>query len=193
MTQLKVVRQMDIHLSGPGTGQFYQTFLSDGSININLGGIRPPGLEKTEQAYTSYFEQHLTSGAPYIKGLYYPINERPKGIKKDQVIQLIRHAAKMILDGFDLPVNPQENLAVDGKLFVEMCQKDEEFCSLVTKRLPNKEFSCLDFWSEDFIHEYGPWKLGGFIHGERNISCPFNRTLLQQLRNKYGIKHYSNK
>jgi hypothetical protein len=192
MAQLKILRQMDIHLSAPGTGQMYQTFLSDGSVNINLGGLRPPDLENTKQAYTSYMEQYMTSGTPYIKGLYYPINERTKGIKKDQVIKLIRQAGQIILEGFSLPVNPRDNLAPDGQLFVEMCEKDKEFCSLVTTRSPYTEFHCLQFWSEDFVHESRQWKLGGFNDTGRNISCPFNRSLLHELRKKYGIEHYSN-
>jgi hypothetical protein len=93
IAQLKILRQMDIHITGPGTGQMYQTFLSDGSVTINLGGLRPWGLENTEKAYTSYLEQHMTSGAPYIKGLYYPINERPKGINKDEVVNRARNEA----------------------------------------------------------------------------------------------------
>ncbi|CAF4490791.1 unnamed protein product [Rotaria sp. Silwood2] len=187
--QLKILRQMDIHITGPGTGQMYQTFLSDGSVTINLGGIRPSELENTERAYSSYFEQHMTSGTPYIKGLYYPINKRPKGIKKDEVIKLIRQASRLILQGFSLPVNAYDNLASDGKLFVEMCEKDKEFCSLVTKRIPETGFGCLDFWTEDFVHEYRQWQLGGFLDNGRNISCPFNRSLLHDLRKKYGI-HY---
>jgi len=192
ITQLKILQQMDIHVSGPGTGQMYQTFLSDGSVHINLGGLRPWGLEKTDKAFTSYLEQMVTGGTPYIKGLYYPINERVKGIKKDEVVKLIRQAAQLILDGFSLPVNPQENLATDGRLFVEMCQKDKEFCSLVTIRTPNKFFHCLDLWIEDFVHEERQWAENGFIDNGRNITCPFNHTLLRELRVKYGIKHNSN-
>ncbi|CAF4327449.1 unnamed protein product, partial [Rotaria sordida] len=125
IAQLKILRQMDIHITGPGTGQMYQTFLSDGSITINLGGIKPRKLENTDKAYSSYLEQYMTSGTPYIKGLYYPINERQKGIKKDEVIKLIRQASKLILEGFSLPVNAHDNLAPDGQLFVEMCEKDK--------------------------------------------------------------------
>ncbi|CAF4736257.1 unnamed protein product [Rotaria sp. Silwood2] len=131
----------------------------------------------------------MTSGTPYIKGLYYPINQRPKGIKKDKVIKLIRQASRLILQGFSLPVNTHDNLASDGKLFVEMCEKDKEFCSLVTKRIPETGFDCLNFWTEDFVHEYRQWQLGGFLDNGRNISCPFNRSLLHELRKKYGIHH----
>jgi hypothetical protein len=189
IAQLKLVRQMDIHVSGPGTGQMYQTFLSDGSVTINLGGIRPWGSENTVKAFTSYQEQYLTSGAPYIKGLYYPIHERLKGIQKDEVVKLIRQAAQLILQGFSLPVNPRENLAVDGLLFVEMCEKDKEFCSLATKRLPGPLFGCVDTWAEDVVHENRPWLIEGSIFEGNNVTCPLNRSLLHELRDKYGIKH----
>ncbi|CAF1555064.1 unnamed protein product, partial [Adineta steineri] len=142
------------------------------------------------KAYASYLEQHMTSGTPYIKGLYYPINERIKGIKKDELIKLIRQAGQLILQGFSLPVQPRENLAADGQLFVEMCEKDKEFCTSVTTRSPHKKFICLEFWVEDFVHEHNQWKDGGYIDNGQNISCSFNRSLLRQLREKYGIKHY---
>ncbi len=189
IAQLKLLREMDIHICGPGTGQMYQTFLSDGSVTINLGGIRPWGSENTEKAFHSYLEQYLTSGTPYIKGLYYPINERVKGIQKDEVVKLIRQAGQLILQGFSLPVNPRENLAVDGQLFVEMCEKDKEFCSLVTTRLPDRSYACVNIWVEDFVHEYLQWQVGGFIYQGENITCPYNHSLLHELRDKYGIKH----
>ncbi|CAF1144029.1 unnamed protein product [Rotaria sordida] len=189
IAQLKILRQMDIHITGPGSGQMYQTFLSDGSITINLGGIKPRKLENIDKAYSSYLEQYMTSGTPYIKGLYYPINERQKGIKKDEVIKLIQQASKLILEGFSLPVNAHDNLAPDGQLFVEMCEKDKEFCSQVTTRTSDRNSDCLDFWVEDFVHEHRQWQVGGFIENDRNISCPFNHSLLHELREKYRIKH----
>ena len=193
IAQLKLVQQTDIHICGPGTGQMYQTFLSDGSVHINLGGIRPWGLENMQEAYTSYLEQYMTSGTPYIKGLFYSINQRTKGIKKDEVVRLIREAGEMILGGFKLPVDPINNLAADGQLFVEMCQRDRDFCSLVTNRSTSINFNCVDLWVEDFVHEHRQWKLGGFLDGKQNISCAFNHTLLRELRYKYGIKHHSDK
>ncbi|CAF3875256.1 unnamed protein product [Rotaria sp. Silwood1] len=189
IAQLKLLRQMDIHITGPGTGQMYQTFLSDGSVMINIGGIRPWAAEKTERAYSSYLEQQMTSGTPYIKGLFYPINERQKGIQKNEVVKLIRQASQLILEGFSLPVNPRDNLAPDGQLFVEMCEKDKEFCSMVTNRISSKYYPCLDIWVEDFVHEHHQWQLGGLNDNGRKIDCPFNHTLLHELRKKYGILH----
>ena len=120
---IRLVQQMDIHISALGTGQMYQTFLSDGSVHINLGSLKSEGFEKTEQAFTSFGEQYMASGIPYIKGFYYPINERTKGIKKDQVVKLVQQAGQLIFQGFSIPVNPYENLATDGHLFVEMCDE----------------------------------------------------------------------
>jgi hypothetical protein len=180
---------MDIHIAGPGTAQMYQTFLSDGSVHINLGGLKLHEFQTTENAFTSFGEQYMTSGTPYIKGLYYPINQRPNGIKKDEVIKLIRQAAQLILQGFSLPVNPRENLAADGKLFVEMCEKDKQFCSLVTTRASATKFECLNFWIEELVHEYRHWKMGGIIDNNKNISCYYNHTLLHELREKYGIQY----
>jgi hypothetical protein len=190
--QLRLLRKIDIHVAGPGTGQMYQPFLSDGSVNINLGGIRPWRPNNTRIAYTSFLEQYMTAGTPYIKGLYYPINERQKGIQKNEVVKLIRNAGKLIMEGFSIPVNPKDNLAADGQLFVDMCENDRDLCKLVTTRSPNTNFHCIDLWVEDLIHEYKQWKTEGFIDNGRTVSCPFNHTLLHELRQKYGIHHYEN-
>ena len=186
--QLRVLRDMDIHITGPGTGQMYQTFLSDGSININLGGLNPYQKETTPIAYPSFLEQYVTAGTPYIKGLYYPINKRRDGIKRVEVVKLIRQAGRMIMKGFPLPVNPTQNLAPDGQVFVEQCKNDEHFCSLVTLRKPGY-FWCNNMWTEDLVHERRQWAVGGFPIGGANVSCAFNRTLLRSLRQTYGIEY----
>ena len=189
IAHLKTMRKMDIHVVGPGTGQMYQTFLPDGSVHINLGGLRPVEKLYSKEAYASFLEQYMTSGTPYIKGLYYPINERPEGIKKNHVVQLIRDAAQLILQGFSLPVDPPDNLAADGQLFIEMCAKDPQFCSMVTHRSLQTNSLCLDLWVEDFVHEYEQWSVNGSKTDHGVVTCPFNRTLLHQLREKYRILH----
>jgi hypothetical protein len=188
IAQLRVLRNMDIHITGPGTGQMYQTFLSDGSVNINLGGMNPWRKENTSIAYPSFLEQYVTAGTPYIKGLYYPINKRRDGIKKTEVVKLIKQAAQLIMQGFSIPVNPKDNLAPDGKVFVDQCKNDEDFCRLVTIRKPGY-FWCNNMWTEDLVHERRQWAEGGFPINGANVSCAFNRTLLRSLRQKYGIEY----
>ncbi|CAF4168568.1 unnamed protein product [Rotaria sordida] len=188
--QLRLLRTMDIHIIGPGTGAMYQTFLSDGSVVINLGGLIPLRPEDQNITHTAYMEQYMTSGAPYLKALYYPINERPKGIKREEVVKLIRQAAKLIMNGFSIPVNPKDNLAPDGQLFIEMCERDKKFCELVTTRARDTDFGCYNFWVEEFIHERGPWREQVSTDGIRKTHCPYNLTLMRELRDKYGIRHY---
>ena len=182
--QLDILRTMDIHVTGPGTGQFYQTFLSDGSVTINLGGVGTMKEGNRSIHYTKFMEQYITSGTPYLKGLFYPINERTAGIKKQRMMELIYNASKLIMDGFHIPVNPRENLATDGQLFTELCERDKEFCTAFTVRKLTGEFRCMDSWPELVVHEDDVWG----DNGKKNI-CPLNRTLLHELRIKYGIYH----
>jgi hypothetical protein len=188
MGHLRLLQDMNIHISGPGTGQMYQTFLSDGSVNINLGGLSYIKQSITRENYTSFLEQYMTSGTPYIKGLYYPINERTKGIKKEILIKLIREAAQLILNGFSIPVNPKDNLAPDGQLFIEMCKLDKKFCRAVTDRWREENSWCIDTWPEDIVYENGVWSLQGIRTDDgKNLTCPYNQTLLHQLRQNYNI------
>ncbi|CAF2113411.1 unnamed protein product [Rotaria magnacalcarata] len=92
MVQLRLVRSMDIHIAGP----------------------------KHRKAYASFLEQYLTAGVPYIEDLYCPISECRNGMKHLELVKLIRCTAKLITNGFQIPVNPTENLAPDDQIFVEM-------------------------------------------------------------------------
>ncbi|CAF4726185.1 unnamed protein product, partial [Rotaria sp. Silwood2] len=75
---------MDIQIIAPGTGAMYQSFVPDGSVVINVGGLISSTPQDQNITYTAYMEQYMASGAPYLKALYYPINERPKGIKREE-------------------------------------------------------------------------------------------------------------
>ncbi len=88
ITHLRLLQDINIHIAGPRMGQMYQTFLLD-----NLGGLGYIKQNTTVENYTSFTEQYMTAGTPYIKGLYYPINERTKG------------AAQLIIDRFSISVN----------------------------------------------------------------------------------------
>ncbi|CAF3815126.1 unnamed protein product [Rotaria sp. Silwood1] len=188
--QLRLLRTMDIQITGPGTGSMYQSFVPDGSVVINAGGLIPLRAEDRNITYTSFMEQYMASGAPYLKALYYPINDRPKGIKRQQLVKLIREAAKLIMNGFSMPVNPRDNLAPDGQLFVELCEKDKALCELITARARGTGFDCYHFWVEELIHERGPWREVVGSDGKRKTQCPFNQSLMRELRDKYGIRHY---
>ena len=180
---------MDVHLAGPGTGQMYQTFLADGAVHINLGGVIATSEKNRARNYTSFLEQQVSAGTPYIRALYYPINARPFGIKKDRVVELVLQAARLILAGFPVPVDPKDNLAPDGLLFTELCQLDTQFCAAVTDRPLVLEGSCFDTWPEEVVHEIGLWSLNQPSSQNKTNPCPLNRTVLDALRRKHGIEH----
>lgn len=184
---LRLLQNMDIYVTGPGTGQMYQTFLADGSVLVNLGGLGYIKQNNTVKKYASFLEQYMTAGTPYIKGLYYPINERSNDIKRDILISLIRKAGQLIVDGFSIPVNARDNLAPDGQLFIEMCELDKEFCTTVTERSEQNNFLCIDTWPEEIIHENGPWSSEYVLDNNKTFTCSHNRTLLFQLKKKYNI------
>ncbi|UJR20031.1 hypothetical protein I4U23_023165 [Adineta vaga] len=188
---LQLLQNVDIHITGPGTGQMYQTFLSDGSININLGGLHYIKHNMTYDKYPVFMEQYVTSGISYIKGLYYPMNERSNGIRRKILIKLIREAAQLITNGFSIPINPNDNLAAYGQLFIEMCERDKNFCRTVTDRWEENNFWCFNTWPETIIYEDGPWSLDGIIDDDKNVTCSYNRTLLYELKEKYNITERS--
>ena len=73
-------------------------------------------------------------------------------------------------------------------MFVDQCENDKDFCTLVTVR-KSGYFWCNNMWTEDLVHERRQWAEGGILMGDRNVSCSFNRTLLRSLRQKYGIEY----
>lgn len=183
---LQLLSRTDIYITGPGTSQMYQTFLGDGSVIINLGGLLSI-KGNTSSYYVSFMEQYMTAGTPFIKGLYYPMAQRINGIKRHILLDLVKQATRLVKQSFSIPVNPLDNLASDGQLFVEMCSLDKLFCSTVTDRSAETSFWCIDTWPEDIVHENGPWSEQGIIDQDQRIVCPINRTLLKALRVKYGI------
>ena len=107
-------------------------------------------------------------------------------------MKLIEEAADLISNGFAVPVNPKDSLVADGKLFIDMCEKDVEFCKLATERKVGRELHCNTMWIEEFVHEVKMWSPEDFIADGRQTTCPFNHTLLRELRQKYGITHEVN-
>ena len=187
VSHLQFMSTADIHVAGPGTGQMYQSFLPDGSVHINLGGVRLASDRNISMNFTSFLEQYMTAGTPYIKGLYYSISTRPLGINRGDIVKLVRDAAQLIMRGFSLPVNARENLAPDGQLFTEMCSLDRQFCASVTERLAGVEQVCSETWPEDIVYEYQQWAPNALTDQNQTIQCPLNRTLLHVLRQKYGL------
>ncbi len=140
--QMKELEDVDIHISGPGTGIMYMPFLKKGAVNINLGymehsqtnGSRPNIFIKdckyTDFIFPGWMEQSVCNGASYISSLYYDrVNynniefEEMKRIT-DKAIGMINN--KILLDN---------NLNTDAKIFVEYCRRSnnsDKYCRYLT-------------------------------------------------------------
>ncbi|CAF3750758.1 unnamed protein product [Rotaria socialis] len=151
------------------------------------------GQEQFRKTYASFVEQYLIAGVPYIRDLYCPINECRNGIRRLELVKLIRCTAKLITNGFQVPVNPTENLAPDGQVFVEILEKDQQLCERVITTSPDVHFDCIQICIEDFVHEQRQWQAEVFLINNRRIICAFNHTLVHELRKNYGIDHFDEK
>jgi len=81
--QMKELIDVDIHITGPGTGMMYMPFLKKGAVNINLGyieyiqtnsarpNIKIEGLENDKLIIPGWMEQSVCAGADYVNTLYY--------------------------------------------------------------------------------------------------------------------------
>lgn len=104
---LKVIRSTDVHISGPGTGQMYQTLLPDGAVHINLGA--PAGCPR------GYMEEYMAEGAPYLRALYYT---NPGGlIDPGMFLSVVRQAKEILTRGLSMPVPIGTNLSPVGQVY----------------------------------------------------------------------------
>lgn len=111
---LEIIGSTDVHISAPGTGQMYQTFLPDGAVHINLG---EPGW-----ANQGYMEEYMAEGAPYLRALYYPRRtlEGPE-IEKKVMVGLLKKARQLLQSGLHRPPPVGSNLSPVGKVFKAYC------------------------------------------------------------------------
>jgi len=107
---MEIIAATDIHVSGGGTGQMYQTFLPDGAVHLALGENR----EDTQ----GFMEEYMTEGAPYLKALYYPRIQPHERFPEATVMKgLLIRAKDMLVEGLDGPVPVNNNLSPVGKVW----------------------------------------------------------------------------
>mmetsp|Transcript_26861 Transcript_26861/g.58398 ORF Transcript_26861/g.58398 Transcript_26861/m.58398 type:complete len:929 (-) Transcript_26861:17-2803(-) len=105
---LAIIRDTAIHISGPGTGMMYQTFLPDGAVHINLG---------TTEGYCqrNYMEEYMAEGSPYIHAMYYAW--RTGDMVPEIVADLTNKAINLLKSNPPLPVPINVNLSPVGLVF----------------------------------------------------------------------------
>lgn len=189
---LKRVQKADIYVSSIGTALQYVPFMKDQRVYLALGSI----WQRSNQTFPTFMEQQLAGGGtPYLRTLYAdPGAALRKGspmilgedgfrvnVNKGLVLSLLDDATSLVRAGFKIPVPIEENLSTEGQLLVELCKQDPQTCSKMQADRNGRQYECATaLWPECVVYEVGPW---------RN-KCSLNRSLLRQLRKKYGLFSY---
>jgi hypothetical protein len=153
--QMKIVQEIDIHVTGPGTGMMYMPFLKKGAVNVNLGymehtqtnsarpNIKIQNSTKADHIFPGWMEQSVCAGADYVSTLYYNrfsnnvIRHLPLIGTIDKAIQLVKTGSIL-----------ENNHNIDAQVFIEYC-----------KQVPNARQVCdhltgIAFFIELFVHEH---------------------------------------
>jgi len=109
---MEIIRQTDIHVSGPGTGQMYQTFLPDGAVHVNLGQLITGGDFCLKcKVMQGFMEEYMAEGAPYLKVLFHPQYKTNARVTRETLTPLIQEAGWLLRLG--IPARPP---AIGAKL-----------------------------------------------------------------------------
>lgn len=198
--QLQILVDKVVHISGPGTSTFYQLFLRDGSVHVNLGMVPTHLFMGMRQTFFPFFmETYLAEGAPYIRALYYSSANRLCGLAENQVMVLLRKAVALQREGFSVPTPPGVNLSPEGKVFKELCSRNESSCKDILHSMNPEDgptdalgrgtwpgICFVDAWAEYVVYEQGGWHPDGWRDKEGHWFCPLDRKLLREIRSKYA-------
>jgi hypothetical protein len=127
--QLKKIKEIDIHVSGPGTGMLYAPLLKNYAVNINLGymersqtnGARPNIYIKDcpveDFIFPGWMEQSTCYAARHISNLFYDRYQNPT-LEFSSLVSLIDNAIQLNRSKI---LNNELN--IDAKIFVEYCKR----------------------------------------------------------------------
>ena len=65
---MHIIRDTDIHISGGGTGQMYQTFLPDNAVHIGVSTLMSNGEN-------DFMEEYMAEGTPHLRSLFFRNNK----------------------------------------------------------------------------------------------------------------------
>jgi hypothetical protein len=177
--QLKELEDVDIHISGPGTGMMYMPFLKEGAVNINLGyiekcqnnsmrpNIKIENYDKPEFEFPGWMEQSVCAACEYVTSLYYDRWNYPE-LEIQSLFEIINEAINIIKKG-DIR-SDKHNL--DAKVFIEYCKRvsnPDEVCQHLTN---------IAFFIELFVNEHPSAVSPNFVDID----------LLRQIKSELGLK-----
>jgi hypothetical protein len=164
--QMEMISDIDLHISGPGTGICYMPFLKNNAVNINLGHTwyHPSGYK-----IPSFMEQRICSAADYVNTLYYD-RYTYEDIEFEPLISLIEKSIYILNNN----LKNDTNLNIDALVFNEYCNlydKYEELCDYLTNTFTT--------WIEFFVNEH-PETIKNF----------FDKDLLTKAKEKFKYPYY---
>jgi hypothetical protein len=175
--QLKELEDVDIHISGPGTGIVYMPFLKKGAVNINLGymeypqintirpNIKVEGYNNDNWCFPGYLEEPMHAAVDYVSTLYYDRYEH-NDIEFEPLKNIIEQAIH-IINNKELTTN---NHFIDAKVFIEYCKRSGK-----GKELSNY-LTGIAFFIDLFVNE----------HPQTTPSHLVNVELLRQIKDELG-------
>lgn len=182
--QLKEISNVDIQITGPGTGMLYIPFLKKNSVNINLGYMEEiPGRANTtiqslnkKVLVPSWMEQSVCEGCEQVHTIYYDRYEF-NNIEFIPMLDIINKAVS-IING-DIKIDT--NLNTDALIFKEYCNRVDNYKELCNHLLK------ISFWidAHNFVNEHPNAVPKDIVNIEllREIKKEFN----------YGDKYLINK
>jgi hypothetical protein len=176
--QMNEIQDVDIQISGPGTGMLYLPFLKNGAVNINLGYIdstqkntsRPnifiEGCTKDDHLIPGWMEQSVCSATEYVSTLYYD--------RYNSNILEIEKLSSLLKEGLSILGKKQiNNWNVDALVFKEYCKRCDH-AQDISRHLTN-----ISFFVEFFVNEH-----------PKAITDYVDLDLLRQIKKEFG---YGNK
>ena len=125
--QMKLIQDVDVQVTGPGTAMMYTPFLKRHAVNVNLGymehthtggrgNIQIPGTEK-DFAFPGWMEQAVCAGADYVNTLYYD-RAKYNNLELQPLIEIIERAINLAKS----KTLTYDNHNTDAKIFIEYCK-----------------------------------------------------------------------
>lgn len=171
---LEYFSDIDIQITGPGTGMMYSPFLKKGSVIINLGwmeepqknGARPNIYVKNytniDWKFPSYMEQGVITAIKWASVLYYD-RYKCNDIEYQPIKELINEGIKQYYKN-----SIKNKHAIDGQIYIEYCKRDKDSDDVV------KDLTRKSLFAEMMINEHPL--------ATEKVNIP----LLRQIKKEYG-------
>jgi len=171
---MEIIANTDIHISGPGTGQMYQTFLPDGAVHVNLGDV---------SSGQGYMEEYMAEGSPYFRALYYK-RRRPSEPFLDRISlhALLNEARGLLEHPLEGTTPISSNLSPVGKVFKAYChlRHREQIAQAGGQLVPLREIGIPPYLGNHFPEEY--------VYGQ-SMQPQLTACLLKLLRASFDKRH----